>query len=273
MDTKKVIQAYYDAAVQKEWERIDNRPEFLLTSRFMDRYINPGDTVLDIGGGPGRYSLYLAEKGCDVTLFDLSAENVLFVKNKAKELGLSLTALQGDACFVDTSLQGQFDHILLMGPMYHLLDESDRIQSVNAALQLLKPGGKIFISFCALFSGMIFAMTKKPDILTIAKDYDDLRFFVDYFKTVMEDKSYAGPAFTTAYFIKQSEVLPFMSQFPLEKLHLFGQEGVMSPCEQNIFAHSPEVIEAWLTASELLCEREELLSFAEHYMYIGKYMP
>ena len=70
--TTKIIREHYDANVLSEWNRIANRPEFLLTCRMLDRYIKPGDSVLDIGGGPGRYSLYLAEKGCDVTLFDLS---------------------------------------------------------------------------------------------------------------------------------------------------------------------------------------------------------
>ena len=107
MDKKKIVQQFYDGAVQKEWTRIENRPEFLLTIRFIDRYIKPGDTVLDIGGGPGRYSLYLAEKGCNVTLFDLSFANVDFAQNKANELSLSLTAIQGDACYVDAVLPGQ----------------------------------------------------------------------------------------------------------------------------------------------------------------------
>ena len=271
IDDTKVIQQYYDETAEKEWLRIENRPEFLLTTRFMDRYIVPGDSVLDIGGGPGRYSLYLAERGCDVTLFDLSFANIDFAQAKAKELGLSLTAIQGDACYVDKVLPGkQFDHVLLMGPMYHLLEEDARISAMNAALKLLKPHGKIFVSFCNLFSGMIFAMAKKPEILTIAKDYPDLRFFLDYRKSLLADESYSGPAFTTAYFIKQSEVLPFMAQFPLEKLHFFGQEGILAPCEQNIFSQEKSVVNAWLDIAEQLCEREELLSYAEHFMYVGR---
>lgn len=271
MTNKKVIQQYYDDIVEKEYMRIANRPEFLLTKRFMDRYIKPGDTVLDIGGGPGRYSLYLAEKGCDVTLFDLSSANVAFAKTKAEELDLPLTAMQGDACYVDTVLPGQlFDHVLLMGPMYHLLEEGDRIQSVQVALALLKPAGKLYVSFCNLTSGMIFAMAKMPEILTIAKEHEDLRFFTSYLQAFLANESYAGPAFTTAYFIHQKEVLPFMAQFPLEKLHLFSQEGIMAPCEANIFKSGEAVVQAWLDVCEQVCEREELLAYAEHFMYIGK---
>jgi 2-polyprenyl-3-methyl-5-hydroxy-6-metoxy-1,4-benzoquinol methylase len=57
--------------------------EFAVTKHFINRYIRPGDKVLDIGGGPGRYSIYLAEKGCRMTLLDLSDENVAFAAAKA----------------------------------------------------------------------------------------------------------------------------------------------------------------------------------------------
>ena len=68
MSATDIVKAYYNANVSGEWNRIAGRPEFLLTCRFLNRYIKSGDKVLDIGGGPGRYSLYLAGRGCDVTL-------------------------------------------------------------------------------------------------------------------------------------------------------------------------------------------------------------
>lgn len=48
----KAVKDFYDAKVQGEWNRIANRPEFLLTCRMLNRYIKPGDVILDIGGGP-----------------------------------------------------------------------------------------------------------------------------------------------------------------------------------------------------------------------------
>lgn len=120
METTEIIRSYYDSSVENEWERIDNRPEFLITCRYIERYIKSGDKVLDIGGGPGRYSLWLAEKGCDVTMLDLSPQNVDFAKRKATEGGLALNALAGDARTVDDTVEGLFDVVLLMGPLYHL---------------------------------------------------------------------------------------------------------------------------------------------------------
>ncbi len=90
------------------------------------------------------------------------------------------------------------------------------------------------------------------------------------FQLFAEDKPFAGDSFTKAFFIRHADVLPFMERFGLEKLHLFGQESILAPNEPNIQAQSKEVIDKWLDLAEQVCEREDLLSYAEHLMYIGK---
>lgn len=265
MDDKiKTVQDFYDMSVEREWDRVDKRPEFLLTCRMLDRYIKEGDTVLDIGGGPGRYSLYLAERGCDVTLVDLSPKNAAFALEEAARRGLSIKAMAGDACEVDSLVRGQvFDHVLLMGPLYHLLEESQRVQAVNAALNVLKPDGVFFASFLPLMSGMIYYMQHAPNAIT----YESEAEFIECF---MNKKSFAGMAFTNAFFIEQGEILPFMAQFALDKLHLFGQEGMMPTCEANIMSQPKEVVDMWFDLFEKVWEREELLSWSQHLMYVGR---
>jgi len=264
-ETTKIIQEYYDANVLGEWNRIAGRPEFILTCRMLTRYIKPGSSVLDIGGGPGRYSLFLAGRGCGVTLFDLSPENVKFAKERASAHDLGITAITGDARDVDKILKRQYDHVLLMGPMYHLLEKTDRVKAVNAALNLLKPCGTIFISFINMFAGIIYLMKLAPESIASKVPSE-----VEFMENFVKQKSFAGDAFTQAYFTKQNEILPFMAQFPLEKLHLFGQEGITSPCEGNIMSQPPEIVEAWLDFCEKIWEREDLLSWSEHLMYVGR---
>ncbi|WP_217490900.1 hypothetical protein [Bacillus sp. FJAT-27225] len=67
------IEAWYNTAYD-EWQRLEHHKiEFDITKRFLDDFIT-GEAleIFDIGGGPGRYALYLAEKGHNVTLLDLS---------------------------------------------------------------------------------------------------------------------------------------------------------------------------------------------------------
>jgi len=264
-ETIKTVQDFYNNNVTNEWNRIANRPEFLLTCRMLDRYIKPNDTVLDIGGGPGRYSLYFAEKGCNVTLFDLSHENIKFAGERAAEHGLKIKTITGDTQEADKLLGGQFAHVLLMGPMYHLLEENARINAINAALNLLKPNGILYVSFINLFSGMIYAMKVEPEVLASTASNE-----VKYVKNVISQKSFAGDAFSKAFMIEQSEILPFMSRFPLKKLHLFGQESITSPCEDTIMSKPKEIIDSWMNFCEKIWEREDLLSWSEHLMYVGR---
>jgi hypothetical protein len=61
-----------------------------------------------------------------------------------------------------------------------------------------------------------------------------------------------------------------MEHFKLQKLHLLGQEGIVSPCEDKIVACEKEAFERWIELSLALCEREELYPFSSHLMYIGR---
>jgi len=262
-ENTKIVRDFYDSGVEAEWRRIADRPEFLLTCRMLDRYIKKGDKVLDIGGGPGRYSLYLAKKGSQVTLFDLSQKNVDHAKQYAKKENLLIKTICGDAREVDAYMQEQFDHVLLMGPLYHLLEESDRITAVEAALRLLKPGGLLFAVFISMNGGLVFMLREAPE--QIVNPYEE-RFFVP----LVAGNSFGGMAFTQAFLINQNQVLPFMERFPLEKLHLFGQEGVLAPNEHTFMQQTPEVKEALLDISEKLYEKDEYLSWAEHLVYVGR---
>jgi len=264
-ETIETVQDFYNNSVMNEWNRIANRPEFLLTCRMLDRYIRPGDTVLDIGGGPGRYSLYLAKKGCDVTLFDLSHENIKFAGERSAEYGVTIKTVTGDAREADKLVDGQFDHILLMGPMYHLLEENDRISAINAALILLKPNGILFVSFINMIAGMIYYMKYAPELLATTIPSE-----VMYMERFISQKSFAGDAFTKVFFMEKNEMLSFMAQFPVKKLHLFGQESIMSPCEGNIISQPKEIIDSWMNFCEKIWEREDLLSWSEHLMYVGR---
>lgn len=247
-----------------EWDRLEKHPfEFIITTHMMNRYIKPGDKILDIGGGPGRYSIYYAQKGCDVTLVDLSSENVRFALEKSKKMNTSIKAFSGDARNVNKMLDDKYDHIFIMGPMYHLLHEEDRITALNSALSLLKDRGLLYISFILIFSGMIYGMKYMPQMLLM----DPEQIFID---AVLKDKSYGGDAFTKAFFIRQKDILPFFAKFPLKKKHLFGQESILSPCEMNILNQPKEVVDKWIEVAETLCERDELLSYSEHAMYIGQ---
>lgn len=258
------VKAFYDENPQKEWERFDTHPsEFFITTKMMERLIRPGEHILDIGGGPGRYSIYFAQRGCDVTLLDLSEGNAAFAREKAAQMGLPLKTFVGDAREADTLIEGEFDHVFLMGPLYHLLEEADRVRAVNEAIAKLKPGGKLYASFILLFGGLVFAMKHAVGALIDPAEEK-------YIDAILHRRPFCGDGFTKVYSAWPEEIAAFMEQFSLKKLHLIGQEGILSPGEANIFAQPQEVVDKWVEVAVALCEHKEFFSFAEHLMYIGE---
>ena len=162
MDESAIVKKAYDEAPEREWNRLEGfRFEFEITRRKMEQYLKKG-SVLDIGGGPGRYSLWLARQGFDVTLVDLSGGNVDFAKKKAAELGLPLKTYQCDARDLSALDLGMFDNVLLMGPLYHLFRVEDRRKCVEQARLHLKEGGPLFASFISITGGLNYYLDECP---------------------------------------------------------------------------------------------------------------
>jgi 2-polyprenyl-3-methyl-5-hydroxy-6-metoxy-1,4-benzoquinol methylase len=80
-------ETFYDQNAQYEWDRLQrHRTEFAVTLRVLKDYLPPAPAkIADIGGGPGRYSIALAQRGYQVTLIDLSKGCLEFAKQKAHE--------------------------------------------------------------------------------------------------------------------------------------------------------------------------------------------
>lgn len=261
------VRDFYDNAPQTEWDRLERQPfEFELTTYMMDKYIRPGDSVLDIGGGPGRYSIHYAQKGCAVTLAELSPSNVALAKEKAREAGVNFSAYAVNCLELNSLGLPQFDHVFLMGPLYHLQSEADRVKAVENALQCLKPGGKLYVSFIQVFSGLIYDLQHEGHIC------EDMAIPAcrKLVEGVPRGEDYSGPAFTAVYFYHLRNILPFMKRFPLKKLHLFGQEGFLAPNKLQLRERSPEELAQWVELAKQHIEVPELLSWAEHIMYIGE---
>ncbi len=263
-DSRDIIRNFYDQNSQQEWDRLDRHPyEFAITTHMMDRYIKAGDSILDIGGGPGRYSLHYLEKGNPVTLTDLSQGNIDFAMRLASERELPLRSLACDALLIQEYVEDKFDHVFLMGPLYHLLDEAERIQAVKSAIAMLKPNGILYASFLLMFSGIIYFLREAPEQVVQPSE----KVWLD---AVRQQISWGGNAFTRAFFIDQDKVLPFMQQFDLEILHLFGQEGITSTHNYDLQMQPEEIQNAWINLSVDMCEIPKYLSHSEHAMVVAR---
>lgn len=264
-ENTETIKKNYDEAPEKEWARTDNTVEYCITTRMLEGMIAKGEKVLDIGGGPGRYSLWLAGKGCDVTLFDLSSGNVAFAREKAAKEGVALKTICGNAMDETLYPKEKFDHILVMGPMYHIFREEDRRKVIENALQALKPGGRIYIAFINLFAGMLYYLDEWPEGFL-----EELKLENEFGECVLENRSWQGMAFTEARFEALPEIYRFTGSLGLRQITVFGQEGFLGGYLTKIQSLPEPHRSLWIDYACRTCEFTEYLGASSHIMYVGE---
>lgn len=140
------MREYYDRG--EELDRLAQprgELEFERTKEIILRHLpSPPATVADIGGGPGRYTCWLAESGYRVWHRDLMPLHVRQVQ-EAAEHDPRIDSAVGDARQLDLATKSA-DAILLLGPLYHLDQRADRLRALTEAGRVVRPGGPVFVA-------------------------------------------------------------------------------------------------------------------------------
>ena len=258
----KEVENYYDSNAQSEWERLERHPmELALTLRALGTYLRPGSRVLDIGGGPGRYSIVLAQMGHKATLLDLSSANVELGKVKAAEAGVELEGfVHGDALDLTAFEEECYDAVLLFGPLYHLTEPGDRDRAIQQALAKLKPGGLLFAAFINRYAFLVDIMKNEPESLLTNESAQSL---------IQDGINREDWGFTSAWFSHPAEITPLMEGHGLTTLKLMSKEGIAAPAELAINKLPQEQFKAWEDLCWQLSDDPSLLGISEHLLYIG----
>ncbi len=100
--------------------------------------------MCDIGGATGVYSFWLAEKGYETHLVDLTPKHIETAKKENRMAEKKIASLTvGDARKLEFN-NSCFDAVLVHGPLYHLVKEEDRLMALSEARRVLKKDG-VFI--------------------------------------------------------------------------------------------------------------------------------
>lgn len=121
---------------------MDNRSEEALAK--MERYLEGHDVrdILDVGCGPGFYSMLFGSKGYSVTGIDYSDKMVEEARKNAKDRGVEADFRVMDAQDLQFP-DGSFD-LVLSRDVFWCLEHPDRAYS--EILRVLRPGGMAIVS-------------------------------------------------------------------------------------------------------------------------------
>jgi 2-polyprenyl-3-methyl-5-hydroxy-6-metoxy-1,4-benzoquinol methylase len=257
------VKQYYDQNAKVEWERLNNpysNIEYQTTLHLIKRYFPKTGRILDIGSGPGRYSLALLKEGYQVSLLDLSSKELEIAKEKIEEANLQAENYYCMSALELAQLPSEsYDGILLMGPLYHLHQEEERQKVLKETKRLLKPNGVALISYINTWGVLKASVTEFPE------SFEDITHFDRY----LNGNLVFTPefSFTATFFTTPPLALEEISKSGFQVLSYAGAESFLSGMYlplKDVYQTMPEVYEHYILKAKEYCELPQYRDATEH---------
>lgn len=224
--TDPAITAHYGLGLERDRLFRDGQPRLELTRtlELLERFLPPPPArLIDVGGGPGAYAAILARQGYTIQLYDAVELHVEQAREASDaQPGHPFFAVLGDARSLPEE-DDSADAVLLLGPLYHLTEEAERIAALREARRVLKPGAVVVAAgisrWAALLDGLWNGWLNDPMFRAIIE-----RHRIDGQHRNPDPIRYEH-WFTTAYFHHPDELTHEVEDAGFEAASRYGVEG------------------------------------------------
>ena len=223
--------------------------EFETTMYHLHRFLKPGMFILDIGAGTGRYTSALLAEGYKVKAVELVKRNIdVFLKREP-----NADVVQGDARDLSFLSDASADVTLLLGPLYHLMGDEEKLRALNEAKRVTKPGGLIFVAY----------LMNEYSILSYCFDEDRIGKLLeegvvdkDYHIRVQEGELYD--------YVRVEDIDRLNREAQLERVTLFSPDGAADYMRTRLNRMSTETFSHFLDYQKRISERQDLIGAGSH---------
>lgn len=231
--------------------------EFFVALNYIQEVIGgrQGLDIIDIGAGTGRYSVYLAEQGHNVTAVELVNKNVSQIKMKSDKVIVK----QGNALNLKKFKDESFDVALLFGPTYHLFSHEEKLKAILEAKRVLRKGGVVLIMYLMNEYAMITYAFKEGNLQECLKSGK----IDENFQTVTGIEDLYS-------YVRLEEIDKLKNDAEMERLKIVGVDGATDYIRPVINKLSDDDFEIYKKYQLSICERPELLGASSHVMDILK---
>ncbi|HEX6198585.1 MAG TPA: class I SAM-dependent methyltransferase [Jiangellaceae bacterium] len=241
--------------------------EFERTQQLVCERVAAGSRIIDIGGGSGVHAAALAERGDEVMLVDPVPQHV----DAAASLG-TFTARTGDARRLDDSDQS-YDAALLLGPLYHLLDEADRIRALREAVRVVRPGGWVFAAGISRLVTAAWVTVMEPAIRFATDGTTTVRSpLPDTWRHLLEDGrgGLTDSGFPGGHFHLAEELADEASEVGLQQVEVHGLEGPAGHALDVSRSLDPTLLDAARVLADQFGTQPGLRDLSPHLLAIGR---
>ena len=263
------VRGYYESRGESEWHRLDNPYEGAVEQELHRRafleLLPPAGRVLDLGGGPGQWTIWLLQHGYRVVLGDLSPRMLEIARRELRAAGVEAEAVvELDARDLRQFPAGSFDAVLALGPFYHLVDAADRERAARETKRVLRPGGLLLATVMTRYAWLLGVLLESG-----SSRLADVR-------RVLEDGVYRNPEpgrFTEAYLHWPAEVTPFFEAQGFDTVRLLASQGILYLLQEQLaelHERDPAAYQAMLDIAAGAATDPSILGLSGHLLYAGR---